>query len=120
MNGLHEVQFLTILLHHFDASIYYFMFNMFIDVPTRTSAALSALSVDLLAQKVIATFTNGSIYEYGNVSKRAIANVLFNPDVSLGFWINNNCIHADRTKTLWSYSNGNQYTYKEPQLPSFV
>ena len=96
------------------------MFNMFIDVPTRTSAAISALSVDLLAQKVIATFTNGCIYEYTNVSKRAIANVLFNPDISLGFWINNNCVHADRAKLDWSYMNGNQYTYKEPQLPSFV
>jgi len=96
------------------------MFNMFIDVPTRTSAALSALSVDLLAQKVIATFKDGSIYEYVNVSKRAIANVLFNPDISLGFWVNHNCIHSDRARTTWSYSNGNQYTYKEPQLPSFV
>ena len=93
---------------------------MFIDVPTRTSAALNALSVDLLAHKIINKITNGSIYEYGNVSKRAIANVLFNPDVSLGFWINNNCIHSDRARTLWSYSNGSQYTYKEPQLPSFV
>ena len=45
------------------------MFNMFIDVPTRTSAAIESLSVDLLAQKVIATFKGGDTYEYGNVSK---------------------------------------------------
>ena len=81
------------------------MFNMFIDVPARTSAAIESLSVDLLAQKVIATFKGGNTYEYGNVSKRAIANVLFNPDISLGFWINNNCVHARRTRV---------------ELPSFV
>ena len=81
------------------------MFNMFIDVPTRTSAAIESLSVDLLAQKVIATFKNGSTYEYGNVSKRAIANVLFNPDISLGFWINNNCVNASRPQV---------------ELPSFI
>ncbi len=96
------------------------MINMYIKVPTRTSTAIDELKVDLLARKALVTFVNGYEYEYTNVSARAIANVLFNPDVSLGFWINNNCIHSDRAKTLWSYSNGNQYTYKEPQLPSFV
>ena len=84
------------------------MFNMFIDVPARTSAAIESLSVDLLAQKVIATFKGGDTYEYGNVSKRAIANVLFNPDISLGFWVNNNCINAERSSVV------------EPQLPAFV
>jgi len=96
------------------------MINMFIDVPTRTSAAIDALSVDLLSQKVLATFKDGSIYEYINVSKRAIANVLFNPDISLGFWINRNCVNSDRAKLVWSYQGGEQYTYSEPQLPAFV
>ena len=92
------------------------MFNMFIDVPARTSAAIESLSVDLLAQKVIATFKGGDTYEYGNVSKRAIANVLFNPDISLGFWVNNNCINANRTDVtdvLYTFDG-------EPKLPSFV
>ena len=69
---------------------------MFITVPTRTSAAVESLKVDLLARKAIVEFKNGYEYEYGNVSARAIANVLFNPDVSLGFWVNNNCLKADR------------------------
>ena len=99
------------------------MFNMFIDVPTRNSTAISALSVDLLTKKVIASFKDGSIYEYANVSKRAIANVLFNPDISLGRWVNHNCVHADRTKLIWNFDGMNQHYYtinKEPQLPSFV
>ena len=81
---------------------------MFITVPTRTSTAVESLKVDLLARKAIVTFTSGYEYEYENVSARAIANVLFNPDVSLRFWVNNNCIKADRTALT------------EPQLPAFV
>ena len=84
------------------------MFNMFINVPTRTSAAIESLSVDLLARKVICTFKNGYTYEYDNVSARSIANVLFNPDISLGFWVNNNCINADRAVD------------QGPMLPDFV
>ena len=84
------------------------MFTMFINVPTRTSAAIKSLKVDLLAREALVTFKDGNTYEYENVSARAIANVLFNPDISLGFWVNNNCIYADRTNVA------------EPMLPSFV
>ena len=91
---------------------------MFITVPTRTSAAIESLKVDLLARKALVTFANGYEYEYGNVSARAIANVLFNPDVSLGFWVNNNCLKANRSELV---GYGSQpYDFKEVQLPSFV
>ena len=94
---------------------------MFIDVPTRSSTAITALSVDLLSQRAMVTFKNGYIYEYKNVSKRAIANVLFNPDVSLGFWVNHNLVNSDRAKLTWSFKDGDQYRYNsEPQLPAFV
>ena len=92
------------------------MFNMFITVPTRTSAAIESLKVDLLARKAAVTFVNGSEYEYENVSARAIANVLFNPDISLGFWVNNNCINPTRTELVGYGSQG----YDAAQLPSFV
>ena len=94
--------------------------NMYITVPTRTSAAIDSLEVDLLARKAKVTFVNGYEYEYNNVSARAIANVLFNPDISLGFWVNHNCIHSDRAILTWSYKNGEQYKYNEPQLPAIV
>ena len=38
---------------------------MFITVPTRTSAAIEGLKVDLLARKALVTFANGYEYEYG-------------------------------------------------------
>ena len=92
------------------------MINMFITVPTRTSTAIEDLKVDLLARKALVTFVNGYEYEYNNVSARAIANVLFNPDISLGFWGNNNCINAARTVDMGITSRN----FFEPELPAFV
>ena len=105
------------------------MINMFINVTNRTSNAISSLQVDGLNSQAIVTFKNGNTYVYGNVSKRAILNVTFNPDVSLGFWVNNNLVQSDRAEVL----NGDEFDYSklysrvselknvsEPQLPSFV
>ena len=119
------------------------MFNMLISVPSRTSSAISSLQVDGLNKKACVTFKNGKSYAYGNVSTRAILNVLFNPDVSLGFWVNNNLVQSDRATVLNNdeFDYVNEYeaiakrfekiesseAYKrglknvsEPQLPSFV
>ena len=101
---------------------------MFITVPQRQSSAVKSLEVDAIAGEAIVTFTNGLSYLYENVSKRSIINVLFNPDVSLGFWVNNNCVQSERTRTL-SYdklaNEANTYreellNNKEAKLPSFA
>ena len=93
---------------------------MFITVPERNSSAVSNIEVDALAGEAIVTFKNGLTYLYENVSKRSIINLLFNPDVSLGFWVNNNCVNAERTSTL-SYEKGKlESAYKGAQLPSFA
>ena len=105
------------------------MFSMFITVPNRTSTAIEELKVDALNQQAFVTFTNGNSYAYGNVSRRAIINVLFNPDVSLGFWVNNNLVQSERATVL----NHNEFDYglltqtpylkeleTEVKLPQFV
>jgi len=97
------------------------MFNMFLEVPTRTSTAVKSLKVDALAGQAYVTFKSGYSYAYGNVSKRAIINVLFNPDISLGFWVNSNLVNAERTYQL----NGDEFNYQQfdspkLELPSFV
>ena len=74
------------------------MISMYITVPYRSSSAIKDLKVDALNSKALCTFTNGKVYEYENVSKRAIINVLFNPDVSLGFWVNNNLVNSQRAE----------------------
>ena len=105
------------------------MFSMFITVPNRTSTAIESLQVDALNSQAYVTFKNGNSYAYGNVSKRAIVNVLFNPDVSLGFWVNNNLVKSERATVL----NHNEFDYglltqtpylkeleTEVKLPQFV
>ena len=71
---------------------------MYIKVPYRSSSAIQSLEVDALKGLALVKFKNGSEYEYSNVSKLAIINVLFNEDVSLGFWVNNNLVNTERTQ----------------------
>ena len=107
------------------------MINMFINVTNRTSSAIQDLQVDALNSQAIVTFKNGNQYAYGNVSTRAILNVLFNKDVSLGFWVNNNLVQSERTYIL----DGDEFDYSltskreqlnkliednSPELPAFV
>ena len=108
------------------------MISMFLTINNRTSSAIEDLQVDALNKQAIVTFTNGNTYAYGNVSTRAIVNLIFNPDVSLGFWVNNNLVKSERAYVL----NGDEFYYKsvstkrarleaildnkEVQLPSFV
>ena len=116
----------------FNCSHYLTMINMFLNVTNRTSSAIDSLQVDALNKQAIVSFKDGNTYAYGNVSTRAIVNVLFNPDVSLGFWVNNNLLKSERTELL----NGDQFDYakytdvlryrgakynkSEVNLPSFV
>ncbi len=79
---------------------------MFLNVTNRTSSAIDSLQVDALNKQAIVTFKDGNTYAYGNVSTRAIVNVLFNPDVSLGFWVNNNPRNLMRV----SYTNAGRLT----------
>ena len=79
--------------------------KMYITVPYRSSSAIKNLQVDALNSKALCTFTNGRCYEYDNVSKRAIINVLFNPDVSLGFWVNNNLVNTERAEQIGELSD---------------
>ena len=119
----------TIFLRY---SHYLLLINMFLNVTNRTSSAIESLQVDALKKQAIVTFKDGNNYAYGNVSTRAIVLLMFSPDVSLGFWVNNNLIKSDRTELL----NGDQFDYKkytdvlsyrgakynkpEVNLPSFV
>ena len=73
---------------------------MFITVTRRTSDAIDTLLVSPVLGVVLVEFTNGYSYEYTNVSRRAIMNLLINPNMSLGFWVNQNCVAPKRTACL--------------------
>jgi hypothetical protein len=71
-----------------------FSFN----VTDRTSSAIRCLLVDPIRGTATVEFKNGYAYEYTNVSRRAIANLIAQPNMSLGFWVNKNLVNADRTE----------------------
>ena len=55
----------------------------------RRSDAAQWIEVDVLKGMCTVQFNNGAIYDYYNVSRRALFSVLNNENVSLGFFINN-------------------------------
>tara|TARA_R100001463_G_scaffold10183_3_gene30021 strand:- start:60 stop:446 length:387 start_codon:yes stop_codon:yes gene_type:complete len=64
------------------------LFNMFINIPCRTSDCVERMVVDPVRAVVQVAFAKGNIYEYTHVSRRAILNLLMNRNISLGLWVN--------------------------------
>lgn len=57
--------------------------------------------VDPLRAVVQVAYRKGNIYEYTCVSRRAILNLLLNPNMSLGFWVNDNLLPFNsKTRTI--------------------
>ena len=74
---------------------------MFINIPCRTSDCVERMVVDPLRGVVQVAYTKGNIYEYTCVSRRAILNLIMNPNMSLGFWVNHNLLPFDcKTRLL--------------------
>ena len=65
---------------------------MFINIPCRTSDCVERMVVDPLRGVVQVAYAKGNIYQYDCVSRRAILNLLMNPNMSLGFWVNHNLL----------------------------
>ena len=96
---------------------------MYIKVPYRSSSAIQSLEVDALKGLALVKFKNGNEYEYSNVSKLAIINVLFNEDVSLGFWVNNNLVNTERAEQCPELSDKlftESLKQRTAQLPQFA
>ena len=73
---------------------------MFFRIQPRTSDAVDFMQVSPVLGVVLVEFSTGHAYESTGVSRRAIANLLLNPNMSLGFWVNQNCIAPKRTQSL--------------------
>ena len=71
-------------------------------VSTQSSSFIDYICADLLKGYVSVYFKtlNGNVerYAYKNVSRRAIANLMVQPNLSLGFWFNNNIIKPARVQ----------------------
>ena len=73
---------------------------MFFRIANRSSDAIAHIQVSPILGVALVEFNNGLSYEYTNVSRRAIINLMTQPNVSLGFWVNANCVDAKRTDCL--------------------
>ena len=73
---------------------------MFFRIANRSSDAIAHIQVSPILGVVLVEFTNGLSYEYTNVSRRSIINLMTQPNVSLGFWVNANCVEPKRTDCL--------------------
>ena len=63
-----------------------------------TSSAINQLNVDELEGIAQVEFKNGSKYTYFDVAKDAIRDLLYKstPETSIGLWVNNNLVNAER------------------------
>ena len=71
---------------------------MFFRIANRSSDAIAHIQVSPILGVVLVEFTNGLSYEYTNVSRRSIINLMTQPNISLGFWVNDNIINSARVK----------------------
>ena len=70
----------------------------------RTSDAVEYMTVNPFTGVVDVCFRNGYAYTYTNVSRRAIINLMMNNNMSLGFWINENCVNSNRAMVAHRYT----------------
>ncbi len=66
----------------------------------RSSTCAKFIYGDILRGICQVTFKNGSTVEYKNVSRRALLNLKFNPNLSYGFWINDNLLSIDNNAVV--------------------
>ena len=80
------------------------MFNEFTSIICRQSDCIQYIGVNPLTGCVSVMFNNGTRYMYANVSRRAIINLMIQPNMSLGFWFNSNIANNNRVETVYSFS----------------
>ena len=72
----------------------FIMFNLS-SIVRRSSTVANYIVADVMSGTSTVAYKNGHIYEYTNVSRRALFNLINNESVSLGFFINNSLLFCD-------------------------
>ena len=67
-------------------------------IALRSSDAVDVMFANPVAGTVEILFMTGHAYKFKNVSRRAIINLILNPNMSLGFWVNENINRSARVK----------------------
>ena len=69
------------------------MFKLF-GFTTQTSSFIDRIFVDVIDGICTVWYKNGTSFDYTNVSRRALFNVLNNDQVSLGFFVNTHLLYC--------------------------
>ena len=80
------------------------MCNEFFSNVIRNSDCVEYIAANPWTGFMRVLFNSGHSYQYNGVSRRAIVNLLNNPNMSLGFWINANCVDAKRATVRHRYT----------------
>ena len=93
---MHGIKSLVLVWHNTVPIVHllFIIMNFNIQPSFRTSSAVERMTVNPVRGTASVTYKNGYEYEYTNVSRRAILNLLANPNMSLGFWVNNNLLYC--------------------------
>ncbi len=75
-------------------------FKLFPSMKWRTSEWVKYILPDVKNGTCLLETKDGSLYEYANVSRRAMVNLRMNPNMSFGFWANQNLVHSERAIQL--------------------
>ena len=73
----------------------------------RPSTSIYYIVVDFMTGTATVEYKSGHRYDYTNVSRRAILNLLKTPNISAGFWVNNNLLKNARVKETFRYAHKN-------------
>lgn len=61
----------------------------------RTSTCIDSITVNPVRGRCVVDYKSTGKYEYKNVSRLALLNLLFNDQMSYGFWVNHNLLCCD-------------------------
>ena len=64
----------------------------------RSSSAIRFIVTDVLRGTCVVMFKSGQMYEYYNVSRRALLKLNLQPNLSLGFWVNDSLLSYCSTR----------------------
>ena len=73
----------------------------------RPSTSIFYIVVDFASGTASVEYKSGHRYDYTNVSRRAILNLLKTKNISAGFWVNNELLNKARVKETFRYAHTN-------------
>ena len=76
-----------------------------LNINYRTSSCIQSISVNPLTGTCTVVYKSAlRSYTYENVSRLAILNIVLNPSISLGFWVNRNLLSSNANVVMTTFA----------------